>query len=88
MMKEYISVPNLLQLCQRICLFKEVAKTCKCLHPLFTDFDALRDPKFDANETSRLEVCNLIAGGILYEIFIERTSIKIYQEVYRKSKQF
>ena len=70
-----ISILYPLQLCQRICLFKEVAKTCKCLHPLFTDFDALRDPKFATNETSGLEVCNLIAGGTLYDMFIERTSI-------------
>ena len=86
MMIEYISAPNLLQLCQRICLFNEVAKTCKCLHPLFTDFDALRDPKFTTNETSPLNICNLIAGGMLYEISNWRYLYK-YKEWIKKYNQ-
>ena len=59
---------NILQLCQRMCLFNEVVEKCQCLHPVYTDFDALRNPKYTTNGTSRLEVCNLIAGGIRLHI--------------------
>ena len=40
----------------------EVVTDCECIHPLYLDFDNLRN-HLSANETNPLKPCNLTQGG-------------------------
>ena len=49
--------------CQRICLYSSIVMDCECIHPLYVDFDALRNVRF-ANISRQIETCNLIMRGM------------------------
>ena len=54
---------KIFQQCQRFCLFEAVVTNCECLHPLYTDFDELRQQYVKGNETLKLKICDLLQEG-------------------------
>ena len=36
---------------------------CECIHPLYTDFEHLRQRKVGNKSTSDMMICNLVQGG-------------------------
>ena len=49
-----------------ICLFVTIVQECACMHPMYTDFEDLRNMTIGKKDISGMDVCNLIQGSTYY----------------------